>query len=179
MKTSIGEVSAKANAREACVKADRPAEVSAVPLPRLQFAPMGETDLAAVLAIERSIYRFPWTPGNFRDSLTAGYSSWICRENGQPVGYAVMMVVLEDAHLLNITILAQHQGRGLGSELLSHLFDVARGHGAKHMFLEVRPSNRSGHVFYRRFLFAEIGRRKGYYPAPDGREEAVVMAREL
>ena len=147
--------------------------------PRLEFLPMADVDVDPVFAAEQRIYPFPWTVGNFRDSLAAGYSSWICRHEGQMVGYAVMMVVIDEAHLLNISILPEHQRQGYGSDLLSHLCQVARGHGAKRMLLEVRPSNNSGQALYRRFLFSEIGRRKGYYAAPGGREEAVVMAREL
>ncbi|MDP2809614.1 MAG: ribosomal protein S18-alanine N-acetyltransferase [Rhodocyclaceae bacterium] len=155
--------------------------MSAVPpVPaRPKFASMHESDVAAVLAAEHRIYPFPWTEGNFTDSLKAGYSAWVCREGGALAGYAVMMRVLDEVHLLNISILPERQRRGLGSDLLSHLFHVARGHGAMRMLLEVRSSNESGQVFYRRFLFGEIGRRREYYPAHAGREDAIVMAREL
>lgn len=153
--------------------------MSAVPKPRLEFVPMRETDVDAVVAAEGRIYPFPWSRGNFADSLAAGYSSWVCREEGELAGYAVMMVVMDEAHLLNLSILPERQRRGLGSDLLSHLFHVARQHGARRMLLEVRPSNVSGLALYRRFVFSEIGRRKGYYPAHDGREDAVVMEREL
>jgi ribosomal-protein-alanine N-acetyltransferase len=156
--------------------------MSAVLKARLQFVPMREADIDAVSAAERRSYAFPWTRGNFVDSLRAGHSIWICREGGALVGYTVMMMAVDEAHLLNITILPEHQRRGLGSDLLSHMFDVARGHGAVRMLLEVRPGNESGLALYRRFLFSEIGRRRGYYPGqggPGSREDAVVMAREL
>ena len=130
-------------------------------------------------AAEQRAYAFPWTRGNFVDSLKAGHSAWVCREDGVLVGYAVLMRVVDEAHLLNITILPEFQRRGLGSELLGQLFDVARGHGAVRMLLEVRPGNVSGLALYRRFLFSEIGRRRGYYPGLDGREDAIVLAREL
>ena len=146
---------------------------------RLEFASMHESDVAAVLAAEHRIYPFPWTEGNFTDSLRAGYSAWVCREEGALAGYAVMMMVFDEAHLLNISIMPERQRRGLGSDLLSHLFHVARGHGAVCMFLEVRSSNESGQAFYRRLLFSEIGRRREYYPAHAGREDAIVMARDL
>ena len=179
MKTGTREVSVPADARQAPLEADGPAQTVAVPNSPVEFVPMGEADVDAVLAVERSIYPFPWTRGNFRDSLAAGYSSWVCRQGGDLIGYGVMMVVIEDAHLLNISVRPERQGCGLGSELMGHLFHVARRHGARHMFLEVRPSNAAALALYRRFLFTEIGRRKNYYPAADGREEAVVMAREL
>jgi ribosomal-protein-alanine N-acetyltransferase len=153
--------------------------MSAVLKPRLDFVPMRETDVDAVTAAEQRAYDFPWTRGNFVDSLKAGHSAWVCREDGVLVGYAVLMRVVDEAHLLNITILPEFQRCGLGSELLGQLFDVARGHGAVRMLLEVRPGNVSGLALYRRFLFSEIGRRRGYYPGLDGREDAIVLAREL
>lgn len=136
-------------------------------------------DVAAVLAAERRIAPFPWTEGNFADSLRAGHSAWVCREGDILVGHAVMMNVLDEAHLLNIGILPERRRHGLGSELLEHLFEVARGQGIQRMLLEVRLSNESGRAFYRRFGFGEIGRRREYYPARNGREDAIVMACDL
>ena len=153
--------------------------MSAVLKPRLEFAPMREGDIDAVDAAEQRAYAYPWTRSNFIDSLKAGHSSWACREDGDLVGYAVLMMVVDEAHLLNVTVLPEHQRRGLGSELLAHLLAVARGHGAVRMLLEVRPGNDSGFALYRRFLFSEIGRRRGYYPGDNGREDAIVMARDL
>lgn len=153
--------------------------MSAVPQPRLELAPMREADIDAVTAAEQEAYEFPWTRGNFVDSLNAGHSVWTYREGGELVGYAVLMMVVDEAHLLNITILPEHQRRGLGGELLGQLLAIARGHGAVRMLLEVRPGNAAGLALYRRFLFSEIGRRRGYYPGRAGREDAIVLVREL
>lgn len=153
--------------------------MSAVLASRLEFLPMRESDIDAVTAVEQRSYDFPWSRGNFSDSLKAGHSAWVCREGGAMVGYALLMMAVDEAQLLNITVLPERQRRGLGSELLAHLLDVARGHGAVRMLLEVRPSNVSGLALYRRFLFSEIGRRRGYYAAALGREDALVLAREL
>lgn len=153
--------------------------MNAVLQPRLDYRPMHADDVAAIMAIEQRIYPFPWTAGNFTDSLAAGYSAWVCSADGALAGYAVMMLVLDEAHLLNISIAAEHQRCGLGSALLEQLFAVAKAAGAARMFLDVRPSNESGCALYRRYGFAEIGRRRGYYPAAGGREDALVMARDL
>ena len=147
--------------------------------PRRTYLPMQSADIAAVMAIEKRIYPFPWTEGNFTDSLAAGHSAWVCHERGVMVGYAVMLLVLDEAHLLNIGIAAESQRRGHGGTLLGFLCGVARQAGATRMFLEVRPSNAAGLGLYRHDGFAEIGRRPGYYPGHDGREAAIVMAREL
>jgi ribosomal-protein-alanine N-acetyltransferase len=137
---------------------------------------MADADVDAVTAIEQRAHPFPWTRGNFVDSLKAGHSAWVFREGGVLVGYGVLMMTVDEAELLNITIVPEYQRRGLGSVLLDQLFDVARSHGAMRMLLEVRPSNESGLALYRRFGFAEIGRRRAYYY---GKEDAIVMARDL
>lgn len=143
------------------------------------LAPMRPEDLDAVLAVERRAYPFPWSHANFADSLAAGYSAWCCRVGGELVGYAVMMLVLDEAHLLNLTVAPDWQRHGYGTLVMHHLFGIARSRGARRMFLEVRPSNASGQGLYRRLGFEAIGRRRGYYPADAGREDAVVMALTL
>ena len=95
------------------------------------------------------------------------------------IGYAIMMRVLDEVHLLNISVLPELQRCGRGSALLTQLFDLARAQGATRMLLEVRPGNVSGQALYRRHGFVEIGRRRDYYPAHEGHEDAIVMARDL
>jgi ribosomal-protein-alanine N-acetyltransferase len=136
---------------------------------------MDASDLPWVAAHERALHQSPWSEGNFRDSLEAGYSCWIAEENGAPVGYGVLMAVMDEAHLLNITVIAQAQGGGRGRGLLNHIRQVARQWGASQLFLEVRPSNGPAQALYRQAGFELIGRRKGYYPGPNGREDALVM----
>jgi len=151
--------------------------MSAVLRPELWIQPLGERDLDAVVAIEREIYEFPWTLGNFRDSLAAGYSCWGYHHSGDGlVGYAVMMLGAAEAHLLNLSIAAPDQRRGYGATLLEHLLRVARGYGAHALFLEVRPSNVSARRLYARRGFAEVGVRRGYYPARNGREDALLLS---
>lgn len=153
--------------------------MNAVLKPGLDMAAMDAADIPEVLAIERRIYPFPWTEGNFADSLRSGYSAWVCREQGAVLGYAVMLLAVDEAQLLNIGIDCAWQRRGCGSMLMEYLFDVARQAGAVRMFLEVRPSNAPAQALYGRYGFGRIGLRRGYYPAAVGREDAVVMARDL
>lgn len=143
---------------------------------RMELVPMSDGDVDAVTAIEQRAHPFPWTRGNFVDSLKAGHSTWVFREGSALVGYGVLMMAVDEAELLNITIAPEYQRRGLGSVLLDELFGVARSHGAVRMLLEVRPGNAAGLALYSRFGFAEIGRRRAYY---HGKEDAIVMARDL
>lgn len=153
--------------------------MSVVPESLPVLAPMQAGQVDIILAVENRAYPFPWTRGNFMDSLAAGYSAWTCRVAGELVGYAVMLLVLDEAHLLNITVAPEWQRHGYGTLIMHHLFGVARGHGARRLFLEVRPSNAPGQALYARMGFETIGRRRGYYPAGAGREDAVVMALDL
>lgn len=141
--------------------------------------PMREADLDAVMEVERRAYPFPWTAGIFRDCLRADYPAWVLHEDGRIVGYGVISVAAEEAHVLNVCVDPRLQGRGLGRHLLRALLRLARGHGARRMFLEVRPSNPGAIALYHDEGFNEIGRRPRYYPARDGREDAIVMAIEL
>ena len=146
----------------------------------IEFLPMSEGDLDWVVDNEGQLHPFPWTRGNFVDALSAGYSSWVCRVDGERTGYAIMLLVLDEAHLLNLSIARCRQGTGLGSAFLGFLFDEASRHGVSQFFLEVRPSNLPALALYRRTGFCAVGRRKRYYPAGEGeREDAIVMRRDL
>ena len=140
---------------------------------------MSPADLDRVVQIESAIYEYPWTRGNFRDSMQAGYSCWAMVEQGALIGYAIVMFALDEAHLLNISIDGSRQREGLGSQLLEHILRVACRGGAKHLLLEVRPSNLAAQALYRRYGFERIGTRRGYYPARDGREDALVLRRPV
>ncbi len=153
--------------------------MSALPRAEARIRPLAERDLDAVVAIERDLYEFPWSLGNFRDSLAAGYSCWAYDGTDGLVGYAVMMIGAGEAHLLNLSIAAPSQRRGCGTELLEQLLDVARGYGAGVLLLEVRPSNAAARAMYAGYGFEQIGTRRGYYPARDGREDALLLSYRL
>jgi [ribosomal protein S18]-alanine N-acetyltransferase len=153
--------------------------MNAVLEPRVEMFPMNASDLDEVLAIEYRVYPFPWGRGNFTDSLNSGYSCWVCRVGGELVGYFVLMLAVDDAHLLTISVAEKRQGMGLGARMLRHAMRVARQGGAKTLLLEVRPSNEKALALYENFGFQQIGRRRGYYPAEGGREDALVLTHAL
>lgn len=148
---------------------------------------MTEDDVPGVLEVERTIYPFPWGVNHFVDSLRSGYDAWVVESAGSPMpgtdlsrpgplAYCVMMWVVDETHLLNISVAATHQHRGLARWLLGKLFDDSRRRGARSMLLEVRPSNPRARRLYERAGFEMIGTRRGYYPWHDQqREDAIVM----
>jgi ribosomal-protein-alanine N-acetyltransferase len=141
--------------------------------------PMRDSDLDAVMAIEQRAYPFPWTRGIFRDCLKAGYPAWVLTEHQLVIGYGILSVAADEAHILNVCVSPERQGRGHGRYLLRALVNSARDQRASRVFLEVRPSNLGAICLYHSEGFNEIGRRPRYYPARDGREDALVMAIEL
>ena len=142
-------------------------------LPKLR--PMRAADLDRVMQIEPAIYTHPWTRGNFEDSLKAGYSCWVIDCAGTLAGYGVLMTGVREAHLLNLSVATEWQGRGLGRYLLEQFVVLARDSDAVQMFLEVRPSNVAARHLYAHMGFREITVRRGYYPAARGREDAILM----
>jgi ribosomal-protein-alanine N-acetyltransferase len=147
--------------------------------PQYQFRPMTEADLDAIMEIEPHIYSHPWSRGNFSDSLVSGYSAWVLLDGTKIIGYALMMMVLDEAHLLNLSVAKAYQKQGLGRLLLEHMITIAKKHAAANMFLEVRPSNISAIALYENMGFNEMAVRRGYYPAHNGREDAVLMGLAL
>ena len=142
--------------------------------------PMREDDLDAVVSIETRAYPFPWTRGIFRDCLHAGHAMWVLESEDALLGYGVLGIAAGEAHVLNLCIAPEAEGRGHGRRMLGALLRVARGGGAMRVFLEVRPSNPRAIALYHDEGFNEIGRRPRYYPAANhGREDAIVMALEL
>ena len=145
-----------------------------------RFRRMIYADLKEVLAIERRAYDFAWTDGILRDCLRAGYH---CRVLETPHGfiqaYAVMSAAVGEAHILNLCVRPELQGRGLSRRMLDHLLEWARSEQVKTVFLEVRLSNTRAVQLYASAGFCEVGLRPGYYPLASGREDALVMAKEL
>jgi ribosomal-protein-alanine N-acetyltransferase len=144
-----------------------------------KLRPMTASDLDAIMAIERVNFPFPWTEGNFKDSMNSGYMCLVMEQGKQLMGYAILMMVLDEAHLLNISVAQSHQGQGWGRYLLIQMMEIGREKGGLNMFLEVRPSNHSALGLYESMGFNEMGIRPGYYPAHNGREDAVLMGMAL
>jgi ribosomal-protein-alanine N-acetyltransferase len=136
-------------------------------------------DLDAVMTIENKVYPYPWTRGNFNDSLNAGYHSWIMECADEIVGYGVVMIAADEAHLLNLSIAAGWQGQGLGRQMLKFLVKLARDSLARRIYLEVRPSNVAGRSLYADAGFTQIAIRRDYYPAGPNREDAVIMEMQI
>ena len=140
---------------------------------------MQETDVPAILAIERVAYEFPWSEVILRDCFKFGYTCKVYESAESIIGYGIISIGAGECHFLNICIAPPLQKHGHGARLVAHLLQVARQARARTALLEVRASNTAAFRLYDKMGFNEIGVRKGYYPARVGREDALVLAREL
>lgn len=157
------------------------------PAGQLAYAlrPMTPADLDAVNHIESRVYDFPWSRGNFADSLTAQYHAQVLTDTTDAVcGYFVAMPGVEEMHLLNISVAPPMQGQGLSLLMLDAVTLLSRADGAHLLWLEVRPSNTHAVRVYERYGFYPIARRRDYYPSVDAqgracREDALVMSAQV
>jgi [ribosomal protein S18]-alanine N-acetyltransferase len=140
---------------------------------------MADSDLDAVAAIEKRAYEFPWSRGIFVDCLAVPYVCEVLEEGDRVIGYGIMSLAADEAHLLNLCIDIAAQSRGLGGYMLDHLLRRAAEAGARVLYLEVRPTNARAIALYRRAGFVRIGMRRNYYRAASGHEDALVLARSL
>ncbi|EEF78517.1 ribosomal-protein-alanine acetyltransferase [Methylophaga thiooxydans DMS010] len=141
---------------------------------------MLDDDLAEVHGIETSANRFPWSVKNFSDSLDAGHHAWVYIDPYDVIiGFAIVQLVLDEAHLLNICVRPDMQGQGYGRRILEHIIDHAMSKSATLLVLEVRQSNQRAQSLYEQFGFNEMTVRRGYYPAEQGREDAILMGLDL
>ncbi len=144
----------------------------------LRIRTMTHSDLDSVLLIEHQNYEFPWEEDIFVDCFKAGYECLVCEYDNNILGYCLLSMAVGEAHILNISVHQKEQSQGIGRRMLEHLIDTARGK-AETIFLEVRPSNVGAIALYEKMGFNEIGIRKGYYPAQNGREDAIMLALEI
>lgn len=144
-----------------------------------RIRPLTVADLEAVMKIETRAYDYPWTQGIFRDCLRVGYCCWCYEVDGDIQGYGVMSVAAGESHILNVTVRPESQGQGIGSKLMKHFLQLARRHDADIVMLEVRPTNKAAISLYEKLGFNEIGVRRNYYPADEGREDALLLALSL
>jgi ribosomal-protein-alanine N-acetyltransferase len=137
--------------------------------------PMSEPDVGAVVVIELASYRFPWSEGIFRDCLKVGYVCRIACVEDAVAGYGIVSTGAGEAHILNLCVREDFRCRGIGSQLLEDLLERAAAAAVDTAYLEVRPSNTAAIRLYKAFEFVHVGLRRGYYQAPEGREDAAVF----
>jgi ribosomal-protein-alanine N-acetyltransferase len=147
--------------------------------PTFSFRLMQLDDLDEVLRVEQAAYTHPWTKGMFVDSLEGRYECWVAQLDDELIAHAVLSVVCGEAHILNICVKPNQQRQGIGRALMERLLLRAKAEYAEMVFLEVRESNKAAQQLYLSMGFNQIGERKHYYPAHQGRENAIIFALQI
>lgn len=145
----------------------------------LIFREMTLDDLSIVVENDKLSYTHPWSRGIFTDCLQAGNDCWVVEQDKRLIGHGILSIVAGECHLLNVCIVPEFQDAGRGRRLVEYMLERARKLAANTIFLEVRPSTAAAYHLYISMGFNEVGTRKGYYPARSGREDAIIMAKEL
>ena len=145
----------------------------------LTFRQMVLEDISAVIQLENEVYQFPWTDRIFKDCIRVGYDCWLAHLGNTIVAHAVISIAAGESHILNLSVTRNHQGKGIGKQFIQFLLNIARNKRAQIMMLEVRPSNIRAINCYSSAGFNEIGCRKDYYPAPNGKEDALLFAKQI
>lgn len=132
-----------------------------------------------IVPIEHACHAAPWSAGNFRDALQAGYhgEALLAHAQGPVIGYDIAMRGVDEVHLLNITVAPAWQRQGCARLLLESLRLWTLAQRLTWLWLEVRQSNIRALKIYEHFGFRQVGLRKNYYPTLEGeREHAVLMS---
>lgn len=140
---------------------------------------MQQEDVEGVMLIENDVVEFPWTPSIFSDCIKVGYGCWVVSENNLVLGYGLISVSAGEGHILNICIQRSQHRKGLGERMMQHLLKEARRLNCDSVYLEVRVSNAGAIELYKKLNFVQVGERKDYYPAKNGREDALVLSLNL
>ena len=143
------------------------------------FRPMVFDDVPRIMEIEQVIYKHPWTAGIFRDCIRVGYNCFVYDLDKTIQAYGLISIAANEAHILNICVAPEFQGQGIGKKMLYKLIDTAEEKGVDSIFLEVRKSNQVAVQLYQQEGFNRIGVRRNYYPAEQGKEDALVFAKAL
>ena len=136
-------------------------------------------DAAALWALECLDNPFPWSLRQFEQSFEAGHFGWGVDESGELQGFALFSQILDEATLLNIVVHPERRRRGMARHLLSNALAELSASGARRCFHEVRVGNTGAIALYRSLGFQADGTRRDYYPAATGREDALLMSRDL
>ena len=143
------------------------------------FREMTLEDVDAILEIENTVYTHPWSAGIFNDCINVGYNCWVYEDLNELQAYGLVSAGANEAHILNLCVSPSAQGQGLGKRMLYKLIQMAEWREAASIFLEVRASNTVALSLYEQEGFNRLGVRKAYYPSNEGREDALVFAKEI
>ena len=145
----------------------------------LQYIDMIDDHIRDVIDIENDSYGYPWSEKIFFDCIKHNYLCKVLLLDNAVIGYLISSIVQNECHIMNLCIRKEFRGNSYGKYLLNELHEEVINSNCILVFLECRPSNLSALNLYKSEGYNEIGLRKNYYPAPNGYEDALMLAKNV
>ena len=141
--------------------------------------PMTSAHLDQVAEIEQLCFSDPWSRRMLSEHLENECAATLVAqaEDGTVLGYAGLLVVLDEGYITNVAVRPEYRRQGIAGELLKVFRRFAEGNKMAFLTLEVRDSNASARALYTKHGFREVGVRKNYYDHP--KEDAIIMTLEF
>jgi ribosomal-protein-alanine N-acetyltransferase len=140
---------------------------------------MEETHIKDILYIENNSYGYPWSEKIFNDCLKNNYLCRVLMLDNTLIGFLISSIIQDECHIMNLCVDSKYRGSGYGRLILNKLHDEIATINCKTVFLECRPSNIFAMNLYESEGYNEIGVRRNYYPAPNGYEDAIMLAKNV
>lgn len=132
-------------------------------------------DLPQVMQIEHSRDDLPWPEDIFQKCIEVGYECWVIEKEKRLIAYAILAFIGKDAHIFNICVLPDEQGKGYGKHLIRRFLILSKKQKAQAVLLKVRETKKNAYALYRKFGFKQIELLPDYYDVPSGKENALVL----
>ncbi len=145
--------------------------------PRIR--PFQKKDLETVYKMEKASFSDPWPREAFLEGLDGSFEHYfiVAECDGRIAGYAAYYVDIGEARLTNIAVDKAFRRKSIAKSLLNHIFTVVKNASCRHLFLDVRPSNKAAIDLYVKLGFSQAYVRTLYYESPP--EDALVMVKEI
>ena len=136
--------------------------------------PARSADAHRLVPVERRCFSDPWSEEAFEELIRSPFGRALVAERPDGIeGYLVARAVAGEGEILNLAVVPEARGQGLGGRLLAAALALLAEAGAREVFLEVRAGNAPAQALYHRRGFRAIGRRARYYRNPV--EDAIVL----
>ncbi|SFR63121.1 ribosomal protein S18-alanine N-acetyltransferase [Thiomicrospira sp. ALE5] len=146
----------------------------------MKLTAMVASDLVSVVELEQKNALMPWSLRSFELSLSNRQGNWVVYRETELVGFVCASVILDELHILNLSVAQTCRGQGIATALIMQLCAAVNQEPIRKIFLEVRQSNKVAQKLYRKLGFCSDGIRKGYYQSTRGtREDALLMSRDF
>ena len=139
---------------------------------------MTKDDIEEVATIEANNFSQPWSENAFQKAMESPDNILlVAQEEDKILAYACMYVSFDEGEITNVAVSEDYRGRGIGSQIMTAVFEQALQKQINRIVLEVRVSNLPAIALYRKTGFVELGIRKGFYDLP--KEDAYIMERSF